>query len=38
MYNIPYFILGLIITIVIPLSLLKLAIWYASKIDKNEGA
>ena len=31
MYNIPYLILGLVVAIVIPLGLLKLAIWYANR-------
>jgi len=35
MYNIFYLILGLIVAAVAPLGLLKLAIWYAEKIDKN---
>ncbi len=36
MYNIPYLILGLIVTFVIPLGMLKLAMWYANKQDKNK--
>ena len=37
MYNIPYLILGLLIAFAIPLGMLKLAIWYADKISKNNG-
>ena len=37
MYNIPYLILGLIVTAVIPLGLLWLAITYSNKQDKKNG-
>ena len=36
MYNIPYLILGLIVTFAIPLGMLKLATWYSNKQNKNE--
>jgi hypothetical protein len=34
--NIPYLIFGLIVTFVIPLGMLKLAIWYSKKTDKDD--
>jgi len=37
MYNISYLILGLILTVAIPLGMLKLAIWYSDKQNKNDG-
>ena len=36
MYNIPYLIIGLIITFVIPLGMLKIAIWYSDKTNEDE--
>ena len=34
MHNIPYLIFGLIVAIVLPLGMLKIAIWYSDKINK----
>lgn len=34
--SVLYLIIGLIVAFVIPLGLLKLAIWYAKKTDKNK--
>lgn len=36
MQNIPYLILGLIVATVIPLGMLKIAIWYSDKINKQK--
>lgn len=35
MYNIPYLILGIIVTAGIPLGILKLAIYFSDKNNKN---
>lgn len=36
MHNIPYLIFGLIVTIVLPLGMLKIVIWYSDKINKHK--
>jgi len=34
--NVPYLILGVVVTFAVPLGMLKLAMWYADKQDKNQ--